>query len=90
MFKFCVDKIEGITFIKVKDKEVTRVNKKLKNRYESAATISGTRKLHCFIPLSSETIKTKHVTESTNSKNVQITKKSTLELIHNIIYILIY
>ena len=47
----------------------------LENRFQNSRTITGTRSLHSFIPVSSDTLETKRYSLSSISKNERVTKQ---------------
>ena len=52
------------------------VKVQLENRFQNARTIPGTCKLHSFVPLSRDTVRTRFYSLSTTFKDEKVTKQS--------------
>ena len=63
MFKFCKEKILGITFNLIMKDSMHDVREHLSKRYVAAETLPGTRSFHQFTPISQTTIGVKRVSE---------------------------
>lgn len=57
IYSFCKEKLRGITYFLVKEKEINENIERLKTRYENCLRIKGTRNFHKFCPLSENIIR---------------------------------
>ena len=51
-FNFCNDEIKMVTSIYIPKEEIEATREKMRERYEKAKTVPGTRSFHHFVPLS--------------------------------------
>lgn len=63
MFNYCRSEIGGIYFAFIDSKDVAAIRNEMKERYSHAKTVPGTRSYHQFIPLSTNTIAAKRVSD---------------------------
>ena len=68
--------IPGTAFRFCSVREYEDVKVQLEDRFQNARTIPGTRKLHSFIPLSRDTVRTRVYSFSTSFKDEKVTKQS--------------
>ncbi len=59
--------------------EYIQVQQKLESRFVASCTIPGTRKLHSFIPISSESFKIGCYSTSVAFKEISLAKESTVQ-----------
>ena len=62
-FNFCNDEIKMVTSIYIPKEEIEATREKMRERYEKAKTVPGTRSFHHFVPLSHSKIATKRLSE---------------------------
>ena len=73
LFEWAVDNIPAISFQYLTTDDYKREEALLEHRFEQSRTIPGTRKLHCFIPLSRKHVCTKVYSSSSTSKRERVT-----------------
>ena len=73
MFEWAVDNIPAISFQYLTTDDYRREEALLEHRFEQSRTIPGTRKLHCFIPLSRKQVLTKIYSLSSTSRKERVT-----------------
>ncbi|KAK4872099.1 hypothetical protein RN001_016223 [Aquatica leii] len=57
MFKYCAEKITGITYIFVSAQEIKQTEAELMKRFELCLTVKGTRGYHRFVPVNDNEIR---------------------------------
>lgn len=65
---WAVDNIEGIISIFSSEEEYKKEEKLLLKRFNESKTIDGTRKFHCYIPISTDKIRVKYFSAAEDSK----------------------
>ena len=73
LFEWAVDNIPAVSFQYVTIDGYKREEALLEHRFQQSRTIPGTRKLHCFIPLSRNQVSTKVYSSSPTSKTERVT-----------------
>jgi len=73
LYEWAVDNIPAISFQYLTTDDYKREEALLEHRFEQSRTIPGTRKLHCFIPLSRKQVCTKIYSLSPTSKKERVT-----------------
>ena len=73
LFEWAVDNIPAVTFQYLTEDDYKSEQVLLEQRFEQSRTIPGTRKLHCFVPLSRHKVSTKAYSSSSISKVERVT-----------------
>ena len=73
LFEWASSNISAIAFEYFSMEQYKREQEFLKQRFQRARTIPGTRKLHCFLPISKDTVNTKAFSSSKLSKVERVT-----------------
>ncbi|KAL5518045.1 hypothetical protein EMCRGX_G003713 [Ephydatia muelleri] len=68
LFEFAVSNIKGMHFCFTDTSQHEEEAKLLEERMQKARTVPGTQRLHCFIPLSTETVEVRQFSTSTISR----------------------
>ena len=77
LFQWASASICGVTFDYVSVEEYESEKQNLETRFDSCRTIPGTRRLHCFIPQSQDTLVTKRYSASSSSQVQRVSKSLT-------------
>ena len=77
LYEWASSNIPGVSFDYCSVVEYNRESKDLERRFGTCRTIPGTRRLHCFIPQSQDTVLTKRYSACNNSQVQRVTKVST-------------
>ena len=72
LFEWASSNIPSITFEYCSSEEYERERVFLEERFQKARTIPGTRKLHSYIPISRDEVRTRHFSSSTSYKDVSV------------------
>ena len=81
LFDWTVENIERVHFKYCTSEDYRQEEIFLEERLKISRTIPGTRKLHCFIPLSSAKILTKMFSNSSVAKDERVTHLSKTEIV---------
>ena len=77
LYQWASSNISGVSFDYAPVEEYESEKENLEARFENSQTIPGTRRLHCFIPQSPDTVLTKRYSASNNSRIQRVSKSST-------------
>ena len=77
LYQWASSNIPGISFDYSSVEEYESEKRSLETRFENSRTIPGTRRLHCFIPWSRDTLLTKRYSTSHSSQVQKVSKSST-------------
>ena len=77
LYEWASSNIPGVSFDYCSVVEYNTESKDLERRFGTCRTIPGTRRLHCFIPQSRDTVLTKRYSACSNSQVQKVTKVST-------------
>ena len=72
LFEWASANIPSVTFEYCTTEEYERQQIFLEERFQKARTIPGTRKLHSYVPISRDKVRTRHFSSSTIYKDVSI------------------
>ena len=75
LFQWASSNISTITFEYCSTDDYLTENKNLAERFEECRTIPGTRKLHSFIPISTQKLQTKVFSSSSKAQIQWVTSK---------------
>ena len=74
LYQWAVDNVPGVHFCYCSSEEYERQKIFLQTRFEQTKTIPGTRKLHSFVPISKDTLRTRIYSSSIITREDRITK----------------
>ena len=77
LYQWASSNIFGVSFDYAPVEEYESEKENLETRFENCQTIPGTRRLHCFIPQSPDTMLTKRYSASSHSQIQRVSKSST-------------
>ena len=76
LYQWAIENIPGVHFCNCSTEEYERQKIFLQTRFEQTRTIPGTRKLHCFIPISKDTLRTRIYSYSTFTGEDRVSKQT--------------
>ena len=74
LYQWAVDNVPGVHFCYCSTEEYERQKIFLQTRFEQTKTIPGTRKLHSFVPISKDTLRTRIYSSSIITRKDRVTK----------------
>ena len=74
LYQWAIDDVPGVHFCNCSTEEYERQKIFLQTRFEQTRTIPGMRKLHSFIPISKNTLRTRIYSSSSITREDRVTK----------------